>query len=94
MTGGLRANLAERAQMSAADIPQGVVVRSVEPIGPAADARIPANSVITQVGDRQVRNVDEYRQAVESLQPGSVVYFRIFRPGGSGQEFRALRVPR
>jgi serine protease Do len=94
LTGGLRSNLAERGQISAADIPQGVVVRSVEPIGPAADARIPPNSVITQVGDRQVRTVEEYRQAVESLQPGSVVYFRIFRPGGSGQEFRALRVPR
>jgi serine protease Do len=94
LTGGLRSNLAERGQISAADIPQGVVVRSVEPIGPAADANIPPNSVITQVGDHQVRTVEEYRQAVESLQPGSVVYFRIVRPGGSGQEFRALRVPR
>jgi len=94
LSSGVRSNLAERGRIGAAEIPEGVAVRSVEPSGPAADARIPTNSVITQVGDHPIRNVEEYRQAVEDLKPGSVVYFRIFRPGGSGQEFRALRIPR
>jgi serine protease Do len=90
-----RQALAQRTGIQATAIPQGVLVSSVDPLGPAADAGIPPGAVITRIGDREISSIDDYRAAVEALEPGSAVYFRIFIPvaGNGGQQFRALRVP-
>lgn len=90
-----RQALAQRTGIQATAIPQGVLVSSVDPLGPAADAGIPQGAVITRIGDRPIATIDDYRAAVEALEPGSAVYFRIFIPvpGNGGQQFRALRVP-
>ena len=90
-----RQALAQRTGIQATAIPQGVLVSSVDPLGPAADAGIPQGAIITRIGDRPIASIDDYRAAVEALEPGSAVYFRIFIPvaGNGGQQFRALRVP-
>ncbi len=90
-----RRALAQRTGVAVTTIPEGVVVTSVDPLGPAAEALIPQGAIITRIGDRPIGTIDDYRQAVESLEPGSAVYFRIYIPaaGVAGQQFRALRVP-
>ncbi len=90
-----RRALAQRANVDVSAIPEGVVVASVDPLGPAANAGIPQGAVVTRIGDRPIRTLADYRQAIEALEPGSAVYFRIYIPvaGGTGQQFRALRVP-
>jgi serine protease Do len=89
-----RAILAQRANIPVSQIPKGVLVRGIEPLGPADEAGIPPNAIITQLGERQIQGLADYRQAIEELKPASVVYIRIYLPGIEGQQFRALRVPR
>lgn len=90
-----RRALAQRGNVEMTAIPEGVVVASVDPLGPAADAGIPQGAIITRIGDQPIRTLADYRRAVEGLEPGSAVYFRIYIPvaGVTGQQFRALRVP-
>ncbi|MGH7550430.1 MAG: trypsin-like peptidase domain-containing protein [Gemmatimonadota bacterium] len=90
-----RSALARRTGVDVTAIPAGVVVASVDPLGPAADAGIPEGAIITRIGEQPIGTLADYRQAVESLEPNSAVYFRIYVPfaGATGQQFRALRVP-
>ncbi|MGH7570250.1 MAG: Do family serine endopeptidase [Gemmatimonadota bacterium] len=90
-----RRALAQRTNVDMTAIPEGVVVASVDPLGPASDAGIPQGAIITRIGQRPIGSLADYRQAVENLEPGTAVYFRIFipAPGATGQQFRALRVP-
>ncbi|CAN5352196.1 DegQ family serine endoprotease [soil metagenome] len=94
LTGEGRALLARRTNTDPARIPDGVIVSEVEPLGAADEADIPESAIITQLGEREIRSLADYRRAIEDLEPGSVVYVRVYMPGVDGQLFRALRVPR
>jgi serine protease Do len=93
LTPRMRRTIVERMDVAADRIPAGVYIRDVESLGAADDAGIGEGGIITQVGDKVVRNVQEYRDAVAGLEPGQVVYLRIYYPQGDSQLFRALRVP-
>ncbi|HUP18334.1 MAG TPA: trypsin-like peptidase domain-containing protein [Gemmatimonadota bacterium] len=89
----VRRTMAARARIDQAEIPAGVMVVEVDPLGPARDAGLAPNLVITRIGDSPVRNLAEYRAAVDALEPGEVVYLQVWAPGG-GQQHRAIRAPR
>ena len=93
LTPAMRRTLVQRLNLSSASIPQGVYIRDIEPLGAADDAAIQQGGIVTQIGDRQVTNVTEYQAAVAELEPGQIVYLRIYYPQGDSQLFRALRVP-
>jgi S1-C subfamily serine protease len=93
LTPAMRRTLVQRLNLRSASIPQGVYIRDIEPLGAADDAAIQQGGIVTQVGDRQVTNVAEYPAAVAELEPGQIVYLRIYYPQGDSQLFRALRVP-
>jgi S1-C subfamily serine protease len=93
LTPRMRRTIVERMDVAADRIPAGVYIRDIESLGAADDAGIGEGGIITQVGDKVVRNVQEYRDAVAGLEPGQVVYLRIYYPQGDSQLFRALRVP-
>ncbi|HEY7471285.1 MAG TPA: trypsin-like peptidase domain-containing protein [Gemmatimonadota bacterium] len=94
LTPRMRRTIVERMNVTADRIPAGVYIRDIESLGAADDAGIGEGGIITQVGDVVVHNVEEYRNAVAALEPGQVVYLRIYYPQGDNQLFRALRVPR
>lgn len=94
LTGPIRAELARRTGSQPTSFPAGVFVRQVEPLTAADEAGIPENAIITQIGERRIENLEDYRQAIAELEPGSVAYLRIYVPGFEGQQFRALRIPR
>lgn len=52
---------------------QGVVVRSLDPNGPAAKAGLGHNDVITRFSGEAVGSHDQLRQAVAALKPGAEV---------------------
>jgi serine protease Do len=93
LTPAMRRTLVQRLNLPSASIPQGVYIRDIQSLGAAEDAGIQQGGIITQVGDQQVTNVNEYQSAVARLQPGEIVYLRIYYPQGDNQLFRALRVP-
>jgi serine protease Do len=52
---------------------QGVVVRTLQPDGPAAKAGLETNDVITRVGGKVVGSQDQLREAVAGQKPGEEV---------------------
>jgi S1-C subfamily serine protease len=94
LTPRMRQTLVQRLNLDSDRIPEGVYIRDVESLGAAQDAGIGEGGIVTQIGDTPVRNLEEYRAAVAALEPGQIVYFRIYYPQGDSQLFRALRVPR
>lgn len=52
---------------------EGVVVRSLDPEGPAAKAGLAGNDVITRVGGKPVGSHEQLREAVAALKPGDEV---------------------
>ena len=93
LTPAMRQSLVRRLNLSSASIPQGVYIREVDPLGAADDAGIQFGGIVTQVGDRRVTSLAEYQAAVSELEPGQIVYLRIYYPLGDNQLFRPLRVP-
>lgn len=93
LTPAMRRTLVQRLNLSSASIPPGVYIRDIQSLGAADDAGIQQGGIITQIGDRRVSTVAEYQAAVTELEPGQIVYLRIYYPQGDSQLFRALRVP-
>jgi serine protease Do len=93
VTPQVRQALAGQFDVQPAQIPNGVLVRDVEALSPASDAQLSRGLVITQVGERPVRNLDEYRDAIDDLDEGDVTYIRAYSPANNSQRFFALRVP-
>ncbi len=92
ITGQVRQSLAAQYNLQPADIPAGVLVRDVESIGPASDARLDNGAIITQIGDRPVRTLDEYRDVVDDLDEGDVVRLWVYHPSIDARRFHTLRV--
>jgi serine protease Do len=86
--------LEEQYDIDPAELPDGVFVRDVDPLGAAGEAGIPNTAIITRVGEQPVDSVDQYREAVGNLDPGSVVYLRIYIPQNGSHLYRAVRIPR
>ena len=68
----------------------GVVVRSVAPGSPAAQAGVRGGDVLVRVGPRPLRNVYDWEAALLDLRPGESVPLQVRR--GSGTQQLALRV--
>jgi serine protease Do len=94
VTPQVRQTLASQYDLQQSDIPAGVLVRDVEPIGPASDARLDHGAIITQIGDRPVGNLDEYRDVVDDLDEGDVVRLWVYHPSIDARRFHTLRVGR
>ena len=88
---GLALEDADDEMMSQYGLSGGVVVLEVQPDSPAADAGIAGGDVITRLGSRVVQNLEDFRAAAESLQPGQSVAVRLIRRGSP--LFLAIRVP-
>jgi len=94
VTPQVRQDIARRLQVQPAAVPSGVLVRDVQALSAAADAGLRDGYIITQIGDRPVRNLAEYREAVEDLDEGEVTFVRAYNPVNNSQGFFAIRVPR
>jgi len=93
LTPRMRKTIVQRLNLASDRIPEGVFIRDIESLGAAEDAGIGEGGIVTQVGDQRVKNLGEYRAAVSDLEPGQIIYLRIYYPQGDSQLFRALRVP-
>lgn len=78
---GIVADEAPEELLSQWDLSGGVVVRSVEPESPAAEAGLVAGDLITAVGSEPVRSVEAFRDIVEGLESGDSVPLRLMRRG-------------
>jgi serine protease Do len=90
----VRQGLARQFNVQPSQIPGGVLIREVEPLSAASDARLRRGFIITQVADRPVRSLAEYRDAIDDLDEGDVTFLRAYDPSADAQGFFAIRVPR
>jgi serine protease Do len=58
---------------------EGVIVSSIEPGGPAEDVGIMKGDIIKEVNRKQVKNVQEYSEAIGKAKPGENILFFIKR---------------
>lgn len=78
---GIVVEEAPEDMLSRWDLAGGVVVRSVDPDSPAAEAGLVAGDVITAVGSTPVRSIDAFRDLVGKLEAGASVPLRLMRRG-------------
>lgn len=77
----LTPELKKRVQLS--EELQGVVVMDVEKNSPAYDAEIMEGDIITEVQQKPIASVEEFRESVaEHAQPGKSVMFRVQKANG------------
>ncbi|MBI5814174.1 MAG: DegQ family serine endoprotease [Nitrospinae bacterium] len=69
----------------------GVVVKKVDPAGPAAAAGIHPGDIITEANKQTVRDVASYKSAVGKSKPGDVALLLVKR--GKNTHFIAVKVP-
>ena len=61
----------------------GLVVRHVDPEGPAADADVAQGDVVTALNGQPTPDIESARAAFVDLQPGDVVTLTVYRNGAS-----------
>jgi len=84
----------------ALDLPsglEGVVISSVDQYGPYARrafTEIWRGAVITSINRTPIRNMADYREAMESLEPGDVVGVVVYDPANSAEVPLTIAIPR
>lgn len=64
-------------------IDKAIIVKGLMPDGPAAQAGIAANDIITHIGDQAIQSPDELTRKVATHQPGEKIRVAIIRKGKS-----------
>ena len=77
----------ENAELIADNSIDGVLVRYVDPLGPAAIANIREGDIITKVNERDIHNVRELIDMISSTPPGTILNITVTRNA------RALVIP-
>ena len=64
-------------------LPQGAAVRSVVDDGPAEEAGIQVNDIITAINGKEITGRSDLSEVVSQSQPGDVLKFTVYRKGQS-----------
>lgn len=72
--------------MSLAEARRGIMLTSVAPGSPAAEAALRPGDVILRVNKEEVRSADDFSWLLEEAGPGGSVYFTVARPGKTDPE--------
>ncbi|MBS3777195.1 MAG: PDZ domain-containing protein, partial [Bacteroidales bacterium] len=71
---------------------QGVIVIKVKRYSHAAEAGIQPGDLITKIEDHQISSVNDYKDVLESYDPGEVVIFYMLR---ANQKYHAfIKIPK
>ncbi len=84
-------NIRSRLRHNAYDDEEGVIVLQVKRYSIAAEAGIQPGDLIIRIEDQNIKNVSDYKDAVESFEAGDVVIFHVLRVN---QKFHAfVKIP-
>lgn len=72
--------------LSLAEARRGIMLTSVAPGSPAAEAALRPGDVILRVNQEEVRNADDFSWLLEEAGPGGSVHFTVARPGKTASE--------
>ena len=71
----------ENENMVADNSIQGVLVRYIDPLGPAAQANIQVGDIVKKVNDKPINNVRELIDIISNTTPGTVLNLTLDRSG-------------
>jgi S1-C subfamily serine protease len=82
----------------ALDLPsdlEGVVIVSVDQYGAYARRSLGnlRGTVITSIDRKKISNLDDYREAVKSLEPGDVIGLDVYSPEGGAEVPLTIAIP-
>jgi len=60
---------------------EGIVIKGVEPTGPAAEAGVKEGDVLRSVADKRIQTVKDYENAMRSFSEGDVLSLKLLRNG-------------
>jgi serine protease Do len=78
---GMELSNLSRAQANNQGLASGVIIDSVEPNSPAAEAGLRAEDIIVQLGFSEVSNLEDFRRIASNLPSGKVQPIRFYRDG-------------
>ncbi len=82
-----------RRRLRVPETVDGVLVTSVDPLGPADEAEIERDDVVLEINRHPVRNVADADGVIGAARPGTVLTFYMLEPGGY-RTFRVVRLDR
>jgi serine protease Do len=82
-----------REGLEIGDDVDGVIVSDVSRTGPLGRVGVSPGWIIQDINGRAVHNVDEYRTAVDELEPGGVANLALFNPRSGNQLTISVRLP-
>lgn len=88
---GLRVEPVDPAAMDDLGLSGGVRVAAVAPDSPAAEANVVRGDIITRVGSTAIGDVNDFAEALDTIEPGKSVPVRLIRRGTP--LFIGIRVP-
>ena len=62
---------------------KGVLVRYIDPLGPAAQANIKVGDIVKKVNDKAINNVRELIDIISNTTPGTILTLTLERAGQS-----------
>ena len=71
----------ENDNMVADNSIEGVLVRYIDPLGPAAQANIQVGDIVKKVNDKPINNVRELIDIISNTTPGTVLNLTLDRSG-------------
>ncbi len=71
---------------------EGMIVQSVKPDGPAAQAEIRRGDVIIAWEDTPLRYRDDFVRLLRNCQPGDTVQLTVFRPDNTGRRSVSIQI--
>ncbi|MGE0126968.1 MAG: trypsin-like peptidase domain-containing protein [Blastocatellales bacterium] len=74
------------------DVTGGVIVSEVDPLGPAADARLGAGYIILEANRRPIRSLEDFNKATSQLRKGDTLVIRFSGPYQRAIRFAAIKV--
>ena len=83
----------ERASRVGMEGQRGVLVTEVEPASFADDVGFARGDVIAEINRQPINSVDDYKQIMSKLKPGSDVVFKVLRRGGDGDRILTVFLP-
>lgn len=71
---------------------RGILLTSIAPGSPAAQASLRAGDVILKVNDKEIRNAEDFTWCLEQAGPSSSVLFTVARPDRATEEALSVRL--
>ncbi len=82
-----------RARLEVPEEITGVVITSVARGSPADEAGLSTRYVVADVNGQPIESVEDYREVISRLEPGTVANLRVYVPQAGVEQYVSVRIP-